>query len=355
MTNPNESPFTPAVHDDQRSSEIIGLPQEQQTGLRGKLIESILQIVFQAITGTFFPGLGTAFEQIQNWFQNLLPEFIREPLEQLVELLVVVLDSIPIIGPPVADAVEALADLFGLMRDTTAEAQSSANVANVGVTSLSAQLASIIAPPGGVYVNDNFDRSAGNLGANWVWEYWGPGAGHLSTDGNNAHWNANGATTLGIFAHHITPTSTDNQLSSLVADGPGDASNEDPRHILILRADTTFDNFIVASIWHNTVEIGIVVAGVYTRLGAVESYTSPGPGLRWAFHAGTTASTRQFLLYLNDSLVCDRTDTGGTSVIGASNRFVGFGGEAGVQFFGFFFAQAAFPDIQGWAGADRAA
>jgi hypothetical protein len=218
---------------------------------------------------------------------------------------------------------------------------------------LDAKLASILAPPGGVYISDNFDRSGSDLGANWYWEYWGPGAGWLSTDGNNAHWNANGATYLGIWAHHVTPLNSDTQMASLVADTPGDATNEDPQHILIVRADASFDNFVIATIWHHSAEIGIIVSGSYTALGSAS--ISPAAGARWELRAGVGSDARRFQLYMNDALVVNALDSGGTSAMGASNRYVGFGVMAGVQFFGFFFLQVAPPDVQGWAAADRVA
>jgi hypothetical protein len=78
-------------------------------------------------------------------------------------------------------------------------------------------------------------------------------------------------------------------------------------------------------------------------------------GDRWEFRAGTATDERQFLLYRNDVLVCDRTDSGDVSQMGASYRFAGSGVQAGVNFVPFIgFVQSAPPEIQGFAAADRA-
>ena len=92
MTNPNEYPFAPQVHNEQRITQTVGLSQDTQRGLRGKLIESIMQLVVQAITGVFVPGdLGAAFTQLSQWATDLLL-------------------SIPILGP----ILEWLAQIFGI-------------------------------------------------------------------------------------------------------------------------------------------------------------------------------------------------------------------------------------------------
>lgn len=90
--DPNQSPFTPAVHKDRplASESLGGLDENSRQGLRGKLIESILQIVVQALTGGFIPGI-PAFTQIADWAIDLVT-------------------SIPVIGP----ILQWLADIFGI-------------------------------------------------------------------------------------------------------------------------------------------------------------------------------------------------------------------------------------------------
>ena len=96
---PNVAPFAKQVHNDQRVNQTIGLDQNTIGGLRGKFIESILQLVVQAITGVFLPGgLGSAFTQLQQWAQGLA--------DQIGDIVA----SIPVIGP----ILEWLASLLGI-------------------------------------------------------------------------------------------------------------------------------------------------------------------------------------------------------------------------------------------------
>ena len=323
---------------------------------REGFIELILRQVYLAFTNTF-PGLDSAFDALKYWAETLLPAFIREPLEQLVELLVDILDSIPFIGPPLGNALEDLANLFGLMNDRTQNSQGSADTANSGVARLDAALAALTST--GTVITDNFDRTGGDLGTNWVQQY-GAGVGSLGTDGNNAYWNAAGSSSRICWARHITVLTSDNQMCSMVQTVPVDASNDDPALMMILRCDVGLDNMVVASIYYNRVEIGYYLSNSYTRLGAQESVDTAS-GDRWAFYAGTTADTdpdgvgdeRQFLLYRNDSLVCNRTDAADVTMMGASYRHVGLGMNAGVTFVPFTFLQTAPPKIQGWAAADQ--
>lgn len=63
-------PFATEVHTERppQNDPITGLSQNQANSLRGKLVESILQLVVQALTGSFIPGpLGAAFTQIASW------------------------------------------------------------------------------------------------------------------------------------------------------------------------------------------------------------------------------------------------------------------------------------------------
>lgn len=64
------SPFVPEVHKERppQNDPLTGLSQDATNTMRGKLIESILQLVVQALTGGFIPGpLGSAFTQIASW------------------------------------------------------------------------------------------------------------------------------------------------------------------------------------------------------------------------------------------------------------------------------------------------
>jgi hypothetical protein len=154
--DPNQSPFAKQVHNDRKSTSVTGLDENTRTGLRNKLIESILQIVVQALTGVFAPGI-SAFSQLVSWVSVSLPAQIKEPLTALVNILVTVLNSIPIIGPPLGDAVQDLANMFGLLKDTTSVAQTTGDTALSEVQLLKAAVDGQVY--GGAVVTEDFTEA----------------------------------------------------------------------------------------------------------------------------------------------------------------------------------------------------
>lgn len=318
-------------------------------------------IAFIPILGSIIPGLDASKITSGNFPQEMitgLVDVIGELTDNFTTLISDVVNrTVSGIGG-IFDLIGALVG-FGNNAD---QAQASADVANTGVVAINAQLAAIVAPPGGVYLSDNFDRTGSGPGSNWAAIYLA-GSGVFETDGNNLIWNVSGGAARTGYAIHNDALATDTQMVSFVQTAPRNASNTDPDIRLVLRSDALAANFILAIIKHNLVEVGYVLSGVYTRLGAQVALTSAN-GDRWAFVAGTSAATdpagvgdnRQFLLYRNDSVVCDRIDTGDFSLMGAAQRRVGLGMLAGVNFVPFLgFQQYAPPKIQGWAAADRAA
>lgn len=72
MTDPNEAPFASQVHQEPPTTPLTGLDQNTAAGLRGKFIESILQLVVQALTGIFTPGpIGGAVTQLATWATDI--------------------------------------------------------------------------------------------------------------------------------------------------------------------------------------------------------------------------------------------------------------------------------------------
>jgi hypothetical protein len=90
-----QAPFFQELHNRPAgSSGLVGLSQDEAETMRGKLTESLLGVVVQALTGGFLPGgLGAAFEQLAEWADTLLGVF----------------DNIPIIG----DLIDLLMDFLG--------------------------------------------------------------------------------------------------------------------------------------------------------------------------------------------------------------------------------------------------
>lgn len=234
--------------------------------------------------------------------------------------------------------------------NNAATAQGSANTANTGVATLAARLDA--GDSGGSFITDTFDRTGSDMGSDYFQRYIGPGAGGWGTNGNSVHWSQNGAVELYAFARHNSTLLTDYQSGRLVHSAMLGASNVQPRNYILLRCNSALDTYVSASWSVDSCEIGVTVSDTYTRLGTAVAVTV-SDGDRWELQVGTAADGYQFLLYQNDSLVCDRTDSGHISQMGASYRHPGFGDLAGVQFFGFFFSQIAPADIQSVAYSDR--
>lgn len=145
-TQPPQGDFPP-VHPTGTDATQFVRPEWllQLPNFLSQLIEKIVGLVVQAIVGIFLPGpIGSAFNQLTNWATNLLPAQILEPISLLVDLLVTVLNSIPIIGPPLGNAIEDLAAMFGLLNDNTNQANSTNNPAVASSDSRIAALEALV-------------------------------------------------------------------------------------------------------------------------------------------------------------------------------------------------------------------
>lgn len=86
MTSPEDppeyaqSPFTPQVHEDRTLAGTEGMSQNALATMRSKLIESIMQLITQAITGILTPfGLGSTFTQLQEWANDISDTIVNLP------------------------------------------------------------------------------------------------------------------------------------------------------------------------------------------------------------------------------------------------------------------------------------
>lgn len=361
MTNPNEVPFVPQVHDEQRASTTTGMLQDQQRGMRGKLIESIMQLVVQAVTGVFLPGpLGTAFSQLSTFFSTLLPDQILQPLRDLVDILVGVLDSIPLIGPPLGDVLEDLAALFGLLNDksvtaqnSAVNAQASADSANVGVSQVAGQLSSGNVPSGGYYFTDTFGVAGPNLGVNYVQGNGGPGGGNFQPDGANAVIIPSGSGGNEAYAFLVTPSNTDNQAIALVQDSAIPNILTPPYIRVCLRMDAGRANCVLLTIGLNFYEIGKIIANSYTALLNVSDANAPGD--LWTFKAGTDVDSRELVVIHNTGTPQRVIDSSGTPHnVGSLYRHGQFNEAIGLQYIPpFFTGQVQPPAIQSITFYDR--
>jgi len=300
-----------------------------------ELMEQFMRRVVEAIVGIFVPGpLGSAFNQLKNWADNILRQWIIEPLEALVELLIDIIDTVPFIGPPIGNAIEDLANIFGLLKDRSNSAQQTADKA---LQLLSGEDADI---------SDDFERSgATNLGANWTQNY-GSGNGSLGVKDGYAHWYPSGGGTRFCRAVNNTTLTSDNGSVRFVLSGALQNISSPPFVELIARSDSTTENCVIGRINRTSVEIGYILSGTYTQLNS-ESFSGDPKGV-WEL----SFNNDDFVLSLNGSVKVSATDSGSVSQRGSSYRHVGFTMRAGNAVFLSVFVQQPVPDIAAWAASN---
>lgn len=331
-TGPSAAPegyHTPGTITPTNTSPMSG---EKVGAYRGNFIELILREVVRGLTGVFLPGAGAAFNQLVDWVQSILPGWIREPIITLVELLVDVLDLIPFIGPPVGDALEYFASIFGFMRDKTNTAQStgdaaqvSADNANVGVARLEGKDAAGDVP-GGIYFADTFDRlSTTALGSNYDQASSGAPTGALRTDGNNAWWNVGGNGQGVRFARVTTPLFTIYQGLQVVLDTKiANLNLVDPHVRMLLRCNTARTSYVYVDIRHDLIEVFKVISGSTTSLGSAPLPMASAAGDRWTFKAGTNVSDDEFVVLQNTAEAFRVQDGGTLAGKGTGFEYTGF-------------------------------
>jgi hypothetical protein len=309
-------------------------------GVIGKLFtnlaESILKKVVLAIVGFVLPG--PVIDQLSHWAHVLLPDFILQPIRDLINIIVSVLDLIPIIGPPAGDALEYFGQIFGVIKSNTdvaqatgENAQSSADTANVRISQLAGEVASG-GIPGGLYFTDTFDRTGADLGSNYTQFDTGPAGGHLYPDGNNASIIPSGAGITECIAQLNSPSTTDYQTMSLVQDSAIRNILVAPLIRIILRENAARTESVVLTVLLNQVVVEKKAGGSTTTLASVSPHGNAAGDL-WTFKAGTDNDVRELVVIHNTAEVIRVTDNSGTlHSVGASNRQASFTEQTGQSF-----------------------
>lgn len=323
---------------------IEGLPV---IGQLVKLVEAILGTydgndqVLLTIQGIFDPirklmqmitGVFTGFPSVAQVVSGF-PNFIRQPLVDLVGILTTVLDSIPIIGPPVGNALEDLAAMFGLLKTkadtaqaTGDAAQVAADNANVGVARLEGKDAADDVP-GGIYFSDTFDRtSTTSLGSDYDQASSGAPTGALQTEGNNAWWNVGGSGQGTRFARITTPLFTIYQGCQIVLNSKiANLNLVDPHVRIVLRCNAARTSYVYVDLQWDAVQVFKVISGSTTSLGpSMPLPNASAAGDRWTFKAGTDLSDDQFVVYQNTAEALRVTDSGTLAGKGAGYEYGGF-------------------------------
>jgi hypothetical protein len=209
---------------------------------------------------------------------------------------------------------------------------------------------------GGSGLSDTFDGASATVlpSANWEQTYSGSGGGTSGLNGSGAaEWKTSGASTRTCLNRFKTPLTTDTQLVAVTLNSNLGTSTigNNPEVRIQGRMNSTHDTYVEARFNRGSAEIGYVVSGTYTRLGATQSVSGNTAGT-WQLKLGTVSSSREFVLLLNNVTVMTRTDSGASSQMGSSYWYSGFSQVAGVQWLGgIVFFQMAPPDIgQGYRG-----
>lgn len=347
MTQPpdyyTQTPSAPGVHD--ASQMAAPASPNPLTNLQlGNFVGNLIGLVVQAITGVFIPGgLKEAFAQLKNWAEVILPQWILEPLEQLLEFLVSIVGSVPIVG----GVVQTLANYLGIVTGKADDAQATAGAA------LQSTLTGDIV--------DNFDRAAAsNLGGAYDRSETGSG-GTFGTDGlGNAKSTTSGATTTHTWLdRRTTALTTDYHVTAAVlATKPkaGGVGGTDSATRLAGRMNTAKDTYVVGIVGSGQVEIGYVLSGTYTRLGSVASVSMGSGAARWDFRAGTGSTGDDpytFELLKDNFTVCTRTDSSHLSQLGAGYEYGALISAAGIEIISASPVQMEAPTVQALAFSAR--
>jgi len=310
--------------------------------------------------------LGSAFNQLVNWAENVLPDLIMDPIRQLVNILIDVLDLIPVFGPVAGNVLEYFANIFGLLADKSQEAQDTADHAKEAAeeaqsaANSSAEDAAVTAATTdstGALIIDRFtgaeDNHTDGLGTDWV-ETYDSGSGTLGLDGEgNARWFQAGNGSRYCRARYVTTSlTTDVQKASIVVNSKMPGYFVNPEIWICLRMDSTgSQNYVSARLYDGGCEIGYTTSNTYHRIGSAVS-VSHSAGDTWTFCAGTASDDYAFELYQNGNLRVSVTDSTASSLKGSGYRQSGLRVRAGAQSFTWYTEQRAHPRIQVFTAID---
>jgi hypothetical protein len=240
-------------------------------------------------------------------------------------------------------------------------AQSSADTANTGIAILNARINGLII--GGAVLYDTFDRDVADIASDPAYDVTyinGPGSMGLSSSSSGiAFWNPVGFSDAFFLARDTTTPMTTNtvRVSTVVSDFTYGSSGNQATIRIAGRMSADKLNYVVAIVQINWAEIGYVVGGTYTRLGAQEAVTVSSGDL-WDLEIGEHGGDEwQFTLKQNNAVRVIRNDLGHASMKdttpGTTYKWVGFAGDCAVGLGPFFTTyQIGMPNFQVLAAAD---
>ena len=398
-TMPSAAPagyMTPVLPDPSHNEPAM--TSAEVAARRGQFYELILQQVVKALTG-FFPFLGPAFTQLENWggwvaslfglFPTVVPQNdgtavpnlfagLTDNLDGTVKLigdslngLVVTVDGVV---TSAANALQgaltgAIGTVGGLMNaviggltgslgqtatpnqvNIATQAAAATLAANTAaILTLQAQNSNLTNSGQAKSVDFSLYPDSQSLPAGFTQTYSGSATqNYLGVSTGRAAFNfvVDGLSTC-VAVYNALQTDSDYQLigatfatlPQIYAPEGGGASTPDSSSLWLLgRVNSSGDSYVHCKIWADHIELGCMVSGVKTTF-TTQSWTAKA-GSAYYLECGTAGGVRVFRVRENSTVIFTYTEVGTTSQLGASNRFCGLGGESYrlfiPQHFGFF-------------------
>jgi hypothetical protein len=313
------------------------------------LLEKLLQTIFDTVTGdlnNMGEALTAALTAFGDKWLNL--DNVRAGLQDIIDFFVnAVNNTVGSIGSGATDFFDAIGNFLNSITQgaegTAITGSDKVAVKNSidglrrGTVANTTAIAKLAAGSGAI---DEFNRTATDLGSDWLVVPIGTGTGGPATDGGNAVWRPvypNGG--LDCYCRWqgatLTTSATDYQMGTLVFNStPGieyltGGGIYYGTNSILLRCDAspTIDNYVQAIVRKDGAWVVFSVVANTVHPIASGTGPSPGAGMKLEFYAGELASTtpRRFRLVLDGvDLLPWTTETGTSSVYGASYRGWGF-------------------------------
>lgn len=295
------------LFDASQLDNIVNIPNLSNNSVPG-LVE-ISDYVHQALINpnTLSSGIG---EILPN-FQELL-DGIRQGAE-----------GVPSTGAVVPDLLNAMTSLR-ISQTATASR----------LSQIEARIPNAILGGSGVVGNNYTDDAERAAAQGWGpdWLTLGPSSPYgVSSDGHQWNWTDYSNVQRvqpGIYTAGFTLTDYQivrDTMATLMespqawtGDGPSSANG------LIVRANSTGTQYILAVRFYNAVALYWWNGTVYTQIGSTIAHT-PRAGARWELRAGdpTTLNLNKYTLLMNDAVVAIWNDTTPIATVGSSNRYGG--------------------------------